>query len=246
MPAGFQGFGNAAGFVGSGSFNPSDISNAVAWYRADLGITLNGSNVSAWNDQSGVGDANRNLLQASAGSQPTYVASSANFGGRPTLLANSLDDFLQSGTWSASISQPYTKAVVAIANNAVASAVTTDGGSEGSAYIYEAAGGSSNTWTGFAGTALGSGVSSTSKSAVLVIFNGNSSSIYVNSNTPTNGPIGAANHGTQLTVMNSRDTHSFAVGVELAELVMYSRALTAPEIAALLNYFGTRYGITIT
>jgi len=43
-----------------------------AWYRSDLGITLNGSNVAAWADQSGNG---RHAIQTTAGNQPPYSAS---------------------------------------------------------------------------------------------------------------------------------------------------------------------------
>lgn len=66
----------AAGGGGSPSLGvPDTIPDLFSWHRADLGITLNGSNVSAWADQATatVEDASQGV----AGSQPPYVASDA-------------------------------------------------------------------------------------------------------------------------------------------------------------------------
>lgn len=52
--------------------DPRSVSGCIFWVRADLGITLNGSNVSAWADQTASG---MNLVQATASSQPAYNAS---------------------------------------------------------------------------------------------------------------------------------------------------------------------------
>jgi len=55
--------------------SPDDITGLFAWYKSDSGTTLNGSDVSAWADQSGNG---HNLAQANAGYQPTLVSSVIN------------------------------------------------------------------------------------------------------------------------------------------------------------------------
>jgi hypothetical protein len=44
-------------------------SAVYAWYRSDLGVTLNSGNVSAWADQSG---NQHNFTQPAAGAQPAY------------------------------------------------------------------------------------------------------------------------------------------------------------------------------
>jgi hypothetical protein len=58
-------------------FNPKTISGLVGWWDANDAstITLNGSNVSQWNDKSISGF---HVSQATAGNQPAYVTSSLN------------------------------------------------------------------------------------------------------------------------------------------------------------------------
>jgi len=63
-----------------GGFNPTALAGCVLWLRADRGVTLNGSTVSAWADQSGNGN---NFAQGIAANQPTFAASGIN--GLPSL-----------------------------------------------------------------------------------------------------------------------------------------------------------------
>lgn len=67
-------------------WTPRDLS-PLLWLRADRGITLNGSDVAAWADQSGNG---YDFAQTAAGKQPAFTASGGP-GGQPALdfvLAN--------------------------------------------------------------------------------------------------------------------------------------------------------------
>jgi hypothetical protein len=84
--------------------DPRTLATGVieAWYDASLGITLNGANVAQWDDSSGVGDPNQNLVQAVAAQQPPYVASNPTFNGQASIgpfdpVAN---QFLASGIWA--------------------------------------------------------------------------------------------------------------------------------------------------
>src|ERR1700748_1258223 len=58
-------------------FNPSDIAGLTLWLDASDSstLTLNGTNVSQWNDKSGNGN---NATQATMVSQPVYGAASLN------------------------------------------------------------------------------------------------------------------------------------------------------------------------
>jgi hypothetical protein len=79
----------------SAQFLPTKLSGLAAWYRSDLGITLNGGAVAAWGDQSGNG---RHLSQGTAANQPTYVSSVAGLGNRPALSFDAGGDILQTST----------------------------------------------------------------------------------------------------------------------------------------------------
>ena len=67
-------------------FSPADIDSLKLWLKADAGVTLNGSTVSAWADQSG----NENdAVQATATNQPTFYANQIN--GEPTIFFETND-----------------------------------------------------------------------------------------------------------------------------------------------------------
>jgi len=55
-----------------GKWSPDDETSLVAWYQNKVGITLNGSDVSAWADSS---SNSYNMVQATATEQPAYNAS---------------------------------------------------------------------------------------------------------------------------------------------------------------------------
>ena len=63
------------GGVGGG-WSPTDESSLEAWYQNQVGITLNGSDVSQWDDSSSNG---RDMVQADATEQPAYSAGALTF-----------------------------------------------------------------------------------------------------------------------------------------------------------------------
>jgi len=62
------------------SFTPKSLPGLLLWLRADLGITLAGSKVSAWADQSGNG---YDFAQGTDARRPVFNAGSATFSGQP-------------------------------------------------------------------------------------------------------------------------------------------------------------------
>jgi len=83
---------------GAGVQTPLTIITSVPvaqWIRSDLGITI-GTGVSAWADQT---SNHRDFTQATGGSQPTYNASDATIGNRPSVATDGVAQFLDS-TWS--------------------------------------------------------------------------------------------------------------------------------------------------
>ena len=76
--------------VGGGApFSPTDLSGLSLWLKADAGVTLSGSNVTAWADQSG----NGNNASANSGQEPTFVSSFSN--GKPAIEFDGLAQIMQ-------------------------------------------------------------------------------------------------------------------------------------------------------
>lgn len=84
------------GFGGGGDApaTPATIlgSALLQWCRSDLGITI-GTGVSAWADQSA---GAKHYTQGTGAAQPSYSASDATLGNRPSLTFDATDDYLQS------------------------------------------------------------------------------------------------------------------------------------------------------
>lgn len=139
--------------VGRGEVTPKSIFGAslAAWYRADLGITLNGSTVSAWADQSENGN---HLAQGTAGNQPTYSASDALINSRSSVTGDG-GDYLAASD-SAPLSPSTGMTIFALLRNS---------GVANQALLVKGVFGTSHSWffqTGVVdGTALAFGVAST-------------------------------------------------------------------------------------
>jgi hypothetical protein len=71
---------------------PSGISGLSLWLRADSGVTLSGSNVTAWADQSGNGN---NADVENSGEEPTFVSSFSN--SKPAIQFNGTSQLLNIG-----------------------------------------------------------------------------------------------------------------------------------------------------
>lgn len=79
-----------------------DSTSLMGWWKADLGVTVDGSNgVSQLDDQSGNADANRNL--AAATNRPTYFTIDTSLNNKPSWGTPGVDAdvALETGTWSA-------------------------------------------------------------------------------------------------------------------------------------------------
>jgi len=71
-----------------GVWSPDDEATLVAWYQKGAGITLNGADVSQWDDSSTNG---HDMLQATTSEQPAYSAGVLTF-------VSAFDENLQSGS----------------------------------------------------------------------------------------------------------------------------------------------------
>lgn len=221
-------------------FSPKALAGLVAWYRADLDITI-ATGVSQWNDQSGAGDANRNLTQAVAGRQFTYAATDAALGGAASLQGGATKS-IQSGLWSASLSQPFTFWWSGIASTTAEQMVFQSGG----ATFVESTPATATVTANAGSNLVGTGTLLTSKHAGIITFNGATTSIYVN--TSTAAVTGAVGAGTvpNIFVGNISDGGALPWLGSLHELGFISRVISAAEIATLGKYAAARIGVAWT
>jgi hypothetical protein len=83
-------------------FDPKTISGLAVWFDASVSssVTLNGGNVSQWNDLSGNG---RHATQATAGNQPSYSTAALN--GKNVVVAQDSSRVLKTAAFQAGLPQ---------------------------------------------------------------------------------------------------------------------------------------------
>lgn len=237
-------------------WTPKDLSPAM-WLRADQGITLNGTKVSAWADLSGNG---RNASQATAANQATFEAT--GFNGNPSLLfaaAQWLQTAAVNMTGTAQLS-------LAVIGQLTSTSVDS--------YFF----GSDTSYTNFFGLAAGIPPGATgrifftdTKGNVGISQAGNSTTSAANTNrnvlvstvnrSRTTGEATLSINNTAQTnnlTSNANNTNNFAnaaltVGAawantvplsgRIAEVIFLTREITSAEATQIYTYAKARYGL---
>ena len=230
----------------SSAFAPTDIAGIDLWLRADLGITLNGGDVSAWADQSGTGDANKNAAQAVGASQPLYVASDAGYNGQPTIQFNGLTDFLFSAAWS---TPPTTVGSMFIVGECAIDTVRVFGclhsiGGIGELYNNGIGSTDLHYYQGSDFAVVGEAALN-AKHVYLVDRNGASTSVYQDAKTALTTGNGGSGACERVVIGSNALAASLPLDGKIAEWIMYTRILDATERGQVLDYLGARYGVTI-
>lgn len=223
-------------------------SSLELWLRADLGITLNGGNVSAWADQSGKGDANRNALQGTAALQPLWTAAKAAYAGMPVVdfgVAHADGEALVTGAFGSAPNQPLAIYVVGNAASAGTNNYFLDSLSTVTE-TYLISNHSATRYETFAGvTDFLAATEVTAASVLGWQLNGASSKMYKNAVTEiVSGPNGA-NNPTGFTIGNYAGLGNFSSKGPIAEVIVASGAFNANRHASVMRYLGARYGIAI-
>lgn len=213
------------------------LGGVILWLRADQGIAV-ATGVSSWADLSGNGN---NVTQGTGANQPTLVAASAALGGMPALSFNGTSNRLINAAFATGANQPFTLMLVTANDAAAGTLFWVDFGGAGgeSALLFNSTG-----WAGFSGSFITSTNTSTAAKAFAYVANGASSALYINSSTV---PVKAANAGTNpllsITIGCASGGLDFESGL-LAEVVLFSRALNAPQRGQMFAYFSSRYGFS--
>jgi hypothetical protein len=235
-------------------FAPTQLSGCVLWLRADLGVTLDTTGtgkVQQWNDQGPSGDPNRNMVQATAANRPTYNPFDSNYFFNSTMtFSDASSTSLASPIWSTTVSQPNTWIFVAHNTGGFAQAdYLMDGNdvnnrqSAGYATNPAASIGANNTFLTY-------NTSWASPAMVLGEWNGTSSKIFFNNLTlaaQASGSVGTGAGSSQDSmVIGSINGGGFFRDGPVAEIIGYSRILTAAEKLQLRQYFNGRYAFSLT
>ncbi len=238
-------------------FSPTDLSGLEAWYKSGVGVTLNGGDVSQWDDSSGNG---RNLTQGTAANQPLYNATDAAWNGLASISFNGTSDSLFANAVAVPMFQGTDKAYTIVtavkrgaggtyrfmmgsndvAGGGTAQTVLAQMWNSVSEYVAYKRDSASSSVVSEIGTANGN--------AVIIRWqsSGTLAEVYVNGTSAGT----SANDVGALTVQDVFCIGGFPTGTttagtwwlgDIAEVVMYSRLLTAGEQLQIEAYFKTKF-----
>ncbi len=219
------------------------------WLRADLGVTLNGTDISSWADQSGLGNT---FSQATAAKQPPYNAVDANLNNMPSIGPFHEAD-LHSLLWAGTTGQPPPYSVFMVIYNITNAVSKYAWGSSGAVQsdfyindglrfisgnvdIVTAAG------TGWSGKYIAGGDSPITTGTVAVYHNAITAKA---TSAVGSEPPDLFSYGQRRIGRYAESGVNFAFPGTIAEIVVLGHVATLAERTALMNYFGSRYDITI-
>lgn len=229
---------------------PSLGSALVFWVRADKGITI-GTGVSAWADQSGSGDVNKNLTQGAGSQQPTLNASDAAYNGQATLtFTASVGSVMVSGAWASPLALPETIFLVGNFDGTTTNQDMADGTVINSRRVNN---GEIGGVTGMAidnGAVLTTGtLANPGAPQVYAAYFDTStgSKIWRSAITPVaTGNAGATNATrTGFTLGALANGAAAFMNGKIAECFIVAGAMAPADFASAMNYCGARYGIAV-
>ena len=224
-------------------FSPKQVGGCQLWLRSDLGVTLNGTGVAQWNDQSG--NAN-NVVQATPANQPVWNASDANYGGKPSISFTQASSQVLTGP-NFTLAQPWS--FFWVATGTAPSTYKGVFGTVSSTLLAGTSNGSPPKWTV---STMASTTTSAATSCIVGWFSGfgvygasPNDAMFLNVSTSINGSHAAGPgsfDGTALQVGCSNNTY-FMDGT-IAEIALFTNVITPSDVTNLMTYAGLQYGQT--
>ena len=207
---------------------PTDIANLGLWLDSEVGVTLVGSDVSVWADQSGRGDN----VTAEEGTRPALTLNSIN--GHPTVDSDGASEFM-----SLSIGLTLTDFTAFIVGNDRANEFVFGVHSNTSYYIETRT--AANVFRASGTETFAHAVPAVSAYANTILRSAGSVTSYRNTVASINNPqANASNYF--ITRLFVRGTTIYGL-CSVAEIIVYERALTSEEIANVELYLNRKYSI---
>jgi len=221
------------------AWTPASLTGLKAWYKSDVGITLNSGNVSQWDDQSGNGN---HLIQATATNQPLYSTGILN--GYQGLQFFGLNHALKS---SFTLVQPETVFVLFLMDGNTRPYNTLFDGYtviSGACDINYSAGNRNISPYAGAGGIVTSNFNALAWSIVAVNFNSTSSNVYLNSDAVVTGNLGTNDMG-GFTLGNSGGGLYFMGGWIVESFVM-DNSISSGDWTLVKSYINAKYALSFT
>lgn len=233
--------------------SPLELANCAAWFDAsdaatlfdaDTGSTPATTTVGRWANKGSLG-ASADLVQATPGSRPSITAAALN--GRPVLTFDGTADFLRSGAFT--LPQPFEyymvfrfDSQVVVSNPRIFDAGAQPGTRAGEVYRQDA-----NIMGVFSGSANTATVTSANFAAFglyTISFNGTSSYIRYGGGAIQSNLTAGTNNGSRFTLgADSNATAGLFSSISVAEIIVFSAALSAVDRARVERYLASKYGI---
>lgn len=217
------------------AFTPTDISGLSVWLKADALVLSDADPVSSWTDSSGNA---RHATQATSGARPTYRTGVVN--AKPVVRFDGTDDWLSAAF---TLNQPYTMLVVAKHNVFPGTQQDILDGGNGNPVPFRT---QSTQRTIYAGTflTLAAGLD-TSWHIAQGTYSGAASSLRVDGGAGASG-VDIGNLAAGGVTVGASFGGGQPFNGDVAEVLVYNKALSAYEIEKCGLYLAAKYALTWT
>lgn len=233
------------------TWDPSSLSNKVAWFRGDLGTstTTNGANVATWADQYSLQGA---FDSTTASVKPTYLSSAIN--GKPGIKGNSSSCWMISPSSSAwNLTTGFSIVMVGIFNSNTTNDCYLSKGNSTNWDFYDTSGVSSPKNIS---CNINAGSHTSSTSSLLAnnapfcvqfdLTSGGTLDWTVNGNSLGSATsVGTPTGNSQGVYLFVRQDQICISQVTWCEIIVTSVPITGSDLTSLKSYINTRYAITM-
>lgn len=219
---------------------PNQIASLVAWYEVQRLALADNAAIASLTDLSGNGN---HAVQGTAGNRPVNKTGILNGLAVARFTAASLH-CLQTAAFGASLAQPSTIFAVANCSSIAANRNICDGIATSDRHLIQV---TPTTHVLFGGASGSTGVSATGARIYVAQFNNASSFLRLNGTQGSNVTAGT-NALTGLTIGARFDGAAAPSGFmegDIAEVILYNRALSTAEMRKIERYLGRKYGLAV-